>query len=815
VKARESHRFLLLAAVGLGLAGAAFPQAGFVLTLAPAPPPGPPVPLVEGVQGQVYSGSTVSTNGLGPTAWSIIGGALPPGLGLAPNNTFVNIGGTPTAIGTFVFTVQAVDSTANQSATQQYSITIIAPLTITSPSVLRSATVGYNYSQGFSAINGTPPYFWVPGIPAGSIGASPFFHKEIVRRQQAQVPPAGLILSGLGVLSGIPTQAGTYVFDVTVSDSSAVFAQRTSGTFTLTVNVAPSITTPSALPGGTVGAIYSIPIRAQGGTIPYQWAATSGVVPPGLTLAADGGLTGTPTTPGAYSFTATVTDSWGAPASVQFSITIAPAFAITTPPLPSGSVGTAYSVQLTAVGGPAPLTWSVSAGTLPAGLTLNPSSGIISGTPTAAGNSQFTIQVVDPLKDIASLAFSITVTPQLAITTTALPNGEVSTAYSQAITATGGTPPYGFAIVGNLPPGLSLNPATGAITGTPTTVGSITFKVQATDAAKNTAIITLSLNIAAALGFKTTSPLPNATVGVAYNQTINVTGGNPPYTFALVSGALPSGLALNSGPITGTPSTAGTSQFTVQVNDATNGTQTQAYGLTVNPPALPAPTPTIGGVNDTEPPAQQPTLSVTLAQAYPQPLTGTMTLTFTSAVGNVDDPMIQFSNGQRTISFTIAAGALTAVFSNPQLASTGTVAGTITLTLSFQSNGQDVTPQPVPTRVIQLPAQAPVISKATATATATGIEVDVTGLSNTRDMASASFQFQAAAGTTLQGSLATITVDQLFAGWFNSKPSLPFGGQFTYTQPFTITGNMSGVTGLTVTLTNKQGASNTVNVTVP
>ena len=812
MKVRKLRRLLTLAGLLLALAWAAFPQS---LIIFPTPPPGPPVPLSDGIQGQSYF-SGVSTNGSGPTTWSIIAGSLPTGVSVSPGSNFANFSGTPTAPGTFVFTVQAIDATGLK-ATQQYSINIIATLIINTPPTLHSATEGASYTVFLSAMNGTPPYTWSLGIVSlgGSIGKRSLRHAAMTTPTRGLVP-AGLTLSGNGVLSGVPSQAGVFTFDVSVVDSATFLQQVATQTFTLVVNVPPSITSSTTLPVGVVGVRYSTPLRAQGGTIPYLWTVTGGTFPPGLTLASDGSLTGTPTQAGTYNFTGVVTDLYGAKASGVFTLNVSAGLAITTvSPLAVGAVGTPYSVPFTAVAGIKPYVWSVASGVLPAGLTLDPASGVLSGTPTAAGKFQFSIQVADAAKNIATAGFSVTVTEALTITTSSLPDGTIGVAYSQKVTVTGGTSPYTFLITtGALPAGLSLDPASGAITGTPTRTGVSNLTVQVTDAAQITTSKKLSLNIASSLAFTTGSPLTNATGGAAYSQTINATGGTPPYTFTIDSGALPTGISLDpSGKLAGTPTGLGAFNFTVRVTDSSQATVTNAYDLTVSAPAVPPPT--ISGVGNTAPPAQQPTLSLELGQAYPLALSGTMILTFTSAVGNVDDPAIQFSTGGRTVSFTVAPGTTAAVFPNAQISmATGTVAGTITLTLHFAAGGEDVTPTPAPARVIQLPAQAPVITTVTAHHTTSGIEVDVTGLSNTRDMVSAAFQFQAAPGTTLQNAQATITADQLFATWFNDGGSDAFGSQFTYTQPFTISGNLNGVTGVSVTLTNKQGASSSASGTV-
>ena len=106
------------------------------------------------------------------------------------------------------------------------------------------------------------------------------------------------------------------------------------------------------------------------------------------------------------------------------------------------------------------------------------------------------------------------------------------------------------------------------------------------------------------------------------------------------------------------------------------------------------------------------------------------------------------------------------------------------------------------------------VTKVAARHTAGGLSVDVTGFSNSRDMVSATFQFQASAGTSLQTSQVTIPVDQIFGTWYSDANSHQFGSQFTFTQPFTISGNAAGITNVSVTLTNKQGASSVISASV-
>ena len=171
---------------------------------------------------------------------------------------------------------------------------------------------------------------------------------------------------------------------------------------------------------------------------------------------------------------------------------------ISTATLPGGMVGLIYTPQTVAVsGGVAPYTFSVSAGTLPAGLSLAPSTGIISGTPTTAGSSTFTVKVADSETPAATAtqSYTVTIVPTLAITTSSLPAANIGVSYTTTLVATGGVSPYTFAVTtGSLPAGLTLS-STGVISGTPTAAGSFTFTVTVTDSANNIVQLDIHTNI--------------------------------------------------------------------------------------------------------------------------------------------------------------------------------------------------------------------------------------------------------------------------------------------------------------------------------
>jgi hypothetical protein len=440
------------------------------------------------------------------------------------------------------------------------------------------------------ASGGTVPYLWT--LTSGTL-------------------PAGLGLNtDTGAITGTPTAAvSALALTFKVSDSGN---PSQSASVNLALTILPSASgnplaiTTTSLPSGQVGTAYSAALTASGGTTPYTWSLTSGTLPAGLTLnTGTGAITGTPTaSANNTSLTFTVADS-SSPTqtkSVTLSLTVAattpPALAITTTSLPSGQVGTAYSAALTASGGATPYTWSLTSGTLPAGLTLNTGTGAITGTPTASANNiSLTFTVADSssptqTKSVTlSLTVAATTSPALAITTTSLPSGQVGTAYSAALTASGGTTPYTWSLTsGTLPAGLTLNAGTGAITGTPTATAnntSLTFTVVDSSSPTQTKSVTLTLYVSssgAGTLVVTTSSLPNGQDGNTYNATLAATGGIAPYTWTITSGTLPAGLSLSAstGNIAGTPTgTASATPLTFTVNDSGLPMQSNSVSLTL------------------------------------------------------------------------------------------------------------------------------------------------------------------------------------------------------------------------------------------
>ena len=205
---------------------------------------------------------------------------------------------------------------------------------------------------------------------------------------------------------------GVFTGSFTANRSAETFAFLSpAGSETVGTPVATLAISTSSLASGTTGVAYSQSLTATGGVSPYSWSV-SGTLPAGLSLSTAGVISGTPTAAGTSTFTVTVTDTRGTTATRSLSITVsAPSatLAITTTSLPAATRNTAYSQKLAATGGTTPYTWSVSSGSLPRGLSLGSSTGVISGTPTRTGTSTFTIRVRAANGSTATKSLSIKV----------------------------------------------------------------------------------------------------------------------------------------------------------------------------------------------------------------------------------------------------------------------------------------------------------------------------------------------------------------------------------------------------------------------
>jgi hypothetical protein len=501
-----------------------------------------------------------------------------------------------------------------------------------------------------------------------------------------------------------------------------------------------------------------------------------------------------------------VRDSLGVRNSRTFQVNITPP-SLTVPPqtLPSGVVGSNYAATLQATGA-ASVTWTIAEGALPPGLLLDANTGIISGTPTQAGTFGFTARAT-AAGQTAAQTLSIVITQPLSITTSALPNGRVGETYLQTVAVQGGTSPYRFRVdLGQLPPGLTLDPNTGRIAGVPSQAGAFAFTVRVDDANNVSASRALSINVNAAISIQPAT-LPNGVVGTAYSATLTTSGGTPPVAWSATG--LPPGLAINgaTGAISGTPTAAGVFNIAVTARDSTNATAVQNYTVTITLP--PAPTISYGATPETGNSNTQIPFGITSSAPYPVDITGAARLEFSPVSGAVDDPMIQFTSGGRTANFRIPAGQTTGTITGNPSIMTGTTAGTIRVVIENLNAGGPIN-APAP-RVITIATAAPVITRVELIRNPTSIDVRVTGFSNTRQLDRGLFRFSVRAGDTLQTSDFTVQLNQAFATWYGNSQSNQFGTQFVLTMPFSVSGDVNAITGVSVTLTNSRGDSTAVN----
>jgi len=396
-------------------------------------------------------------------------------------------------------------------------------------------------------------------------------------------PTGGTALAtGETYTTGALTSTTTYYIQV----SKGGCANVTRVPVTVTVN--PAIVFASApLSNATVAAAYSKQLGpATGGTPGFTYALAPGsTLPAGLSLSPAGVIGGTPTSVQNATFSVIATDSKGCSVPASFTLNVTPALGLPSATLPNGVVGTPYPVQTipAATGGTTPYTYVAS--NLPPGLTFNPATREITGTPTQIGTYVIPVTATDANGNTISRDYTIIVRDPLVLPAATLADGTVGTVYqTQTIpSATGGNGPYLYASTGTLPPGLSFNPATHEITGTPTQVGTFSFPIRVTDADGNTVTTNYSIKVSDPLVLAA-KVLADGTVGTVYpTETIPAaTGGTGPYTYA--GSNLPPGLTFNATTrqITGTPTQSGTFNVSVKATDAVGASITQNYALKVN-----------------------------------------------------------------------------------------------------------------------------------------------------------------------------------------------------------------------------------------
>jgi hypothetical protein len=525
--------------------------------------------------GGAYPATTLSASGgTAPYTWAVTSGNLPGGLALSGSGT---ISGSPTTAGTSNFTVTVTDSATPtpHTSTSSLSITINAVLAVsTSGTMPTTGETNQTYSATLTQTGGVAPFTW--SLPSGS------------------TLPAGLNLASTGIISGTITgPANTYTFTSKVTDAQGNFV--VSGNISIKVDAALVITAPT-FPTGVVGVNYTAPaFTASGGSASgYTYAIASGSMAPLLLGASNGIVSGSPTTAGTLNFTAKVTDSLGySVTSGALAITINPAITVALGPASPITLDQTKTQLVTATVSHDPsnagVTWSAVTGL--GTLTGSTSTTVTYNAPAvvaSASAATFTAtSITDPTK---SATYTVNLVPPPSITTSSMAAGNVNGAYNSPVNMTGGIAPYAWALQA-APTGLTLSASTTnsvTVQGTPTVSGNNqTFTIKVTDA-QGLSCTSSGLTITVFPALVITPPsLPVGVVGVNYTSpAYTASGGSGSgYTFAIASGSIaPLVLSPSTGIISGTPTTAGTLQFTVKVTDSVNNTVTTTnQSITVNP----------------------------------------------------------------------------------------------------------------------------------------------------------------------------------------------------------------------------------------
>jgi len=410
--------------------------------------------LPDRTAGAPYSQQLAATGGTGTRVWSDKFNDLA-GTGLTLSTGGL-VSGTPVA-GAISFTAVATDLVGAVDE-QVLGMTINPELLITTTS-MPDGVQGAEYAHQLVATGGTGDRTWSDknGDLAGS----------------------GLILQPSGLVMGIPFVTGAVNFTAKVIDQGGGLDEQPLSIF---IDIPVGIITED-LPDWTVNAPYSQQLEAAGGAPPYSWADRDGdLAGTGLSLAADGMLTGTPGGAGAVSFWAVVTDDDDATDEKQFSFTINAEIQFVTVVLPDWTEAVAYSQQIFVSGGTGTKTFSdQSGGLFGTGLTLS-ANGQVSGTPSAAGPLSFTALASDQGGGTATQLFDFNINPPISITTDTLPSGAEGSSYSEQLVSTGGTgAAHWLDKNGDLAgTGLSLSEG-GLLSGTPLAAQVITFTAQVID----------------------------------------------------------------------------------------------------------------------------------------------------------------------------------------------------------------------------------------------------------------------------------------------------------------------------------------------
>jgi hypothetical protein len=406
--------------------------------------------LKQAVLGVYYEDIVYAIGGFKPYTFTC-SSSLPGGLTFINQNNVARIFGTPTVTGNFnlVFNVK---EQYNKTASKTLVLQIINDLAI-STSSLNDGMVGSSYTATMVATGGRTPRTW-----------------------NATNLPSGLSLSSTGTISGVPITAGSSNIIFRVTDNTGYVVTQT---LTMIIKAALGISSTS-IKAGIISQDYEFFLNGIGGITPYTWTITR--LPNGLSYQNTSGMIrGIPLVTGTFNLNVTLKDAASTQVNKSLVLNVVPGVLISTDTLPHGMQNVYYTAQVTALSGTQPFTWSATV--LPPGLTIDSSTGVISGIPTIYGTFATNVTVRDVHGTIYNKIIPIYVVSAnepVQITTTSLANAIYGEYYTFTMTAKGGTLPYTWS-TRDLPTGLSLNSSTGIISGMTTSISVFSVQISVRD----------------------------------------------------------------------------------------------------------------------------------------------------------------------------------------------------------------------------------------------------------------------------------------------------------------------------------------------
>jgi Putative Ig domain/Beta-propeller repeat len=326
-----------------------------------------------------FSRQLATTGAVGSTTWTLSAGALPTGMSVSSSGL---VSGAPGEPGTFSFTATATDA-CQQTAERTFALTVNPPPALGSvPQQRWTRTRPYSFQ--LTSTGGTPPLTY--SLDSGAI-------------------PDGLAVGANGAIDGTPAVTGSFVFDVRVTDLRGAVATRT---VAFTVLEVPTITTASVA-DCTEHVTHSVPFAAKDGLAPLAWSVAAGTFPFTKTVNAATGVANAITIDaGQHTFTLRVTDAAGAVAERELTMLLNPFPAFDIAAFGVAVAGRPYSVTLLGHGGTPPVKWRLRTA-LPAGLSIDPDSGVISGEPSLPGSTALSVAYEDDCGGVAERAFQLDV----------------------------------------------------------------------------------------------------------------------------------------------------------------------------------------------------------------------------------------------------------------------------------------------------------------------------------------------------------------------------------------------------------------------